>query len=195
MIIQTTCLYKKKHLEDKTGYPWEDGDLYSILECPACHKITVAVSSWHDGIESESEISYKVLYPSEEKLPIGLPDKIKKGYESAQKVKSIDANAYAVLMRRNLELICEDRKAEGDNLYKKLENLAAKHDIPHNLVDVAHGLRNLGNVGAHPLLGELSEKEIPILSALINAILEYVYSAPHLAQTARIKFDQLKNDT
>jgi hypothetical protein len=79
---------------------------------------------------------------------------IKKGYESTRMVKYADAKAYAVLMRRILELICEDRQAGGDTLYKKLVILSSRNEIPSNLIDVAHGLRNIGNVGAYASLGE-----------------------------------------
>ncbi|NTV46077.1 MAG: hypothetical protein HGB11_06060, partial [Chlorobiales bacterium] len=123
MIVKADCIDQEERRDDHTGQTWEVGDLYSIVECPACHNKSITVSAWSDSMDNEDEYSYEVLYPLEEGMPVGLPEKIKKGYESANKVKSIDANAYGVLMRRILELICEDRNAEGDNLYKKLEYL------------------------------------------------------------------------
>jgi len=191
-IIHSSCDHTIEQRDKDTGMTWESGDLYSILGCPHCSQITIARSFWHDGMEDESELTYDVLYPSEEKMPHGLPMKIKKGYEETVKVKGINANAYAVLMRRLLEIVCEDRKAEGNDLYNKLADLAKKNEIPNKLVDVAHGLRAIGNIGAHAELGEVTEKEIPILRALINAILEYVYSAPYLAQVAKERLDELK---
>jgi hypothetical protein len=171
----------------------ESGDIYSILGCPHCSQITIARSYWNEDMESEGELTYHILYPSEEKIPHGLTDKIKRGYDAAAKVKTIDANAYAVLIRRLLEMVCEDRKAEGGDLYKKLADLARKNEIPSKLVDVAQGLRGLGNVGAHAELGDVTEKEVPILGSLINAILEYIYSAPYLAQLAKERLDELKS--
>jgi hypothetical protein len=46
-------------------------------------------------------------------------------------------------------------------------------------------LRKFRNVGAHPNLGELTLDEVPILDDFCRAILEYVYTAPHLAQIAQ----------
>jgi hypothetical protein len=103
---------------------------------------------------------------------------------AALKVKPIDSNAFAVLLGRVLELLCIDRKAIGKTLDNKLSDLATKGEIPSKLVDVAHNLRKFRNIGAHADLGELTAKEVPILDDLCRATLEYVYTAPHLAQNA-----------
>ena len=107
-------------------------------------------------------------------------------------MRSIDPNAYAVLIGRVLELVCSDRKAKGNSLNNKLQDLADRQEIPEKLVGVADGLRNFRNVGAHPSLGELTESEIPILDDLSKAILEYVYTAPYLAAKAEQRFNELK---
>ena len=73
-----------------------------------------------------------------------------------------------------------------------LKELAAKNEIPDKLVKVASGLKDFGNIGAHAGSGDLTEKEIPILNALCSAILEYVYSAPHLATIAENKLKTIK---
>lgn len=191
-IIHTTCVHKHEEHDQDIGYVWESGMIYSILGCPHCSGITITSSHWHDNMESESELGYDVLYPSEEKMPVNVPEKIKEGYEAAVKVKQIDANAYAVLTRRLLELVCEDRKSEGKNLYEKLADLAHKNEIPDKLVEVANGLRGIGNIGAHAELGDVTVREVPIIGALINAILEYIYTAPYLAQLAKERLDELR---
>jgi hypothetical protein len=57
---------------------------------------------------------------------------------------------------------------------------------------MAHGLRQLRNVGAHADLGELNESEIPVLDALSRAILEYVYRAPRLLEEVNERLKKLK---
>jgi len=136
-------------------------------------------------MESEADVTYKTLYPQSIRIPVGLPVEIEKAYLAAIKVKAIDSNAFAVLLGRVLERVCVDRSATGDSLHKRLSDLAGKSEIPAKLVDVAHGLRHLRNVGAHADLGELTSEEVPILDDLCRAILEYVYTAPHLAQKAQ----------
>ena len=74
-----------------------------------------------------------------------------------------------------------------------LKDLSNRNEIPEELVDVAKGLKDLGNLGAHAGIGEMSEKEIPILKALSRAILEYIYSAPYLASIAEKKLKDLKS--
>lgn len=170
----------------------ESGITYCVLECPACRKINIIYYDWHDGMESDDEIEYKLLYPINQKYPLGLPDKILSAYKAAEKVKTIDVNAYAILMRRMLELVCIDRNAKQGTLAAMLKDLADKNEIPQKLVNVAKGLKDFGNIGAHAGSGELSEKEIPILNALSKAILEYIYSAPHLATLAERQLEKIK---
>jgi hypothetical protein len=133
-----------------------------------------------------------VLHPSADRVPEGLPPTIANAHEAAQRVRSVDANAYGVLAGRVLELICLDRQAQGHFLGNKLADLAAKGEIPAKLVDVANGLKDLRNVGAHAALGELTPAEVPILDQLLRAILEYVYSAPSLAAKAEERLRQLR---
>jgi hypothetical protein len=161
------------------------------LKCPACGKIELRTYYYHEAFDEQAP-DYKTLYPVSSKLPLGLPATIQQEYEAALKVRSISANAYSVLMGRVLELVCEDRTAKGKDLFQKLTDLAAKGEIPNKLVAVADKLRTFRNVGAHAVLGELTEKEVPILESLSRAILEYVYSAPFLVAQAKEALEKLK---
>lgn len=180
------------YVDDKSRSMMECGTIYSVLECPACNQVNIIRYDWHDGMESDEEVKYEILFPKNEKTPFGLPEKIEKALIAADKVKIIDVNAYAILLRRLLELVCIDRNAEGDTLAKMLNDLSSKGEIPIKLVNVAKRLKDLGNVGAHAATGDLSEKETPIIKALILAILEYIYSAPHLAEIAEQKLNKIK---
>jgi hypothetical protein len=187
----------KTHFEDNSDDPhssfaWSEGDCYELLKCPACGKIELRSYYYHDMYDEQRPLNYKTLYPVSSKLPLGLPLTIQKEYEAALKVRSISANAYGVLMGRVLELVCEDRTAKGKDLFQRLADLATKGEIPSKLVAVADKLRTLRNVGAHAVLGELTEKEVPILESLSRAILEYVYSAPFLVEQANDTLEKLK---
>lgn len=173
---------------------WEAGPIYQLVKCPACGKVTFRRAYWHSGSMDPSEIEYEILYPASDgsDTPRGMPEAVHKAYVSAVKVRSIDANAFAVLLGRVLEIVCRDRKAVGDTLAKKLGDLSEKKEIPERLVDVAKGLRQLRNVGAHPDLGELTEAEVPVLDNLTRAILEYVYTAPILVTDAEGCLERLK---
>lgn len=169
-------------------------DTHQLCKCPACSEITFRTGRW-DDCEGYEGVEFTYHFPEQQKVPEGLPAKIKEDYEVALKVKRISANAYAVLIGRVLESVCEDRGANGKDLYSKLSSLATKGEIPTKLVDVAQRLRDLRNVGAHASLGELTESEVPVLDNLIKALLEYVYSAPHLVKVAEERLNKLKSKT
>ena len=171
------------HEDYQTGMSWDSGSVYQMALCPACEGLIFRTSFWHDAMDP-SEVRYSTLYTSGQKALRVLPAKIEKAYQAAQKVRNIDANAYGVLLGRVLEFICEDRNATGSTLDKKLKSLADAGEIPKKLVSVASGLRKLRNIGAHANLGELTEQELPVLDNLTHAIVDYVYSAPHLAEEA-----------
>lgn len=173
------------------GYE-DSGTIYSVLECPACREITVASNFWAETMAEKSEIIYKILYPVHKEFPVGLPTNILSALTSAERIRIIDAHAYAVLLGRTLEMVCYDRGAKGDTLYKMLEDLAARNEIPEKLVKVASGLRNFRNVGAHANTGDLSPSELPIVRSLLDSILTYIYSAQHLADLAETQLTKIK---
>ena len=145
----------------------------------------------HDGIDPE-DIKLETLYPPRGVKLFYLPSSVQQAYEAALQARAIDANAYAILLGRMLEVVCENRKVQGERLNDKLKALAEKGEIPNNLVGVAHGLRILRNIGAHEPLEGLSSEEIPILDDLSRAILEYIYIAPALARQAEERSQLLK---
>jgi hypothetical protein len=179
--------------DSQIPYTWSESDNYEMLLCPVCNGVSFRMYYYNDLImEGAPDVTFQVLYPQTQSLPRGLPDRVQRSYEAALKVKRIDANAFGVLLGRVLEIVCDDRAAAGDDLYRKLEDLAKKNEIPEKLVDVAHSLRKLRNVGAHAALGELTPAEVPILEDLTRAILEYVYTAPFLATVAVSRIEQLR---
>jgi hypothetical protein len=177
--------------DDKSDFTWDAGPVYELNVCPACDGVTLRRYYYHDAMDP-SEIEYKTLHPTPEKLLRGLPKKIEKGYQASLRVRNIDANAYGVLLGRVLDSVCEDRHATGGTLDERLRSLADKGEIPAKLVKVAAGIRKLRNIGAHADLGELTPADLPVLDDLTRAILEYVYSAPLLASEAEARFEELK---
>jgi Domain of unknown function (DUF4145) len=172
-------------------YVPEEGFRYHLLLCLACKEVTLW--EYFDAEYLDEYINPKTLYPSTKSRLFGLPTKIQQAYEIAFKVRVIDVNAYAVIIGRILEMICEDQNAIGKDLYSRLDDLATKGKIPTKLVGVAHSLRKLRNLGAHASLGDLTRDEIPILDDLCRAILEYVYNAPFLVEQAEHQLNIIKD--
>lgn len=184
---------------DDQGLPYpEQGDVFQILECENCYKTTIRKYFWVDGWEGDDDrtVEYRNLYPTpEKKRAYTLPDEVKKGLDSANAVKDIDANAYGVLLRRLLEHVCIDQNANGSSLHVKLKDLADRRVIPDTLLNIAHGLKNIGNVGAHAGTGDLTANETEIMTSLCEAIVEYVYYAPSLVQQAQKLLNKVKSGT
>ncbi len=189
MSIEAT--YDGIESHDDGPYEWSAGDVYELLKCPACRDVTLRHYYWHDHMDP-SDAEFSIRYPQKTKDVRGLPPKVEKAYQAANRVRKIDVNAYGVLLGRVLDLVCEDRGATGGTLDNRLKSLADSGEIPQKLVDVAAGLRQMRNIGAHADLGELTEEELPVLDDLTAAILDYVYSATYLANTAAQRLAKLK---
>jgi hypothetical protein len=172
---------------DAQGY--EAGTYWELLRCDACEKVSLRSVDWHEFME---EVEWTLLYPQAAVATVdGLPANISRAWASAQRVKRVDANAYAVLVRRVLELVCADNAATGRDLAAKLSDLASKGKIPGPLAAIAHNARNFGNIGAHASLGDLRQSEARLLDELCVAVLEHVYTAPLLVTKAQAALERL----
>lgn len=164
---------------------------YETLICSACNKPSFRSIEWNETMEV-GDLCPEILYPQSVEISLGLPEEIQKLYESARRVKNIDANSYAVSIGRLLEMICKDKGATGNVLADQLKDLSSKGVIPDKLSTIAKRLKDHRNIGAHATMGELTEEDVPLLEKLTRAILEYVYTAPALAEQAEAQFAKLK---
>jgi hypothetical protein len=147
-VVGTTSTVKT-FWDDPPDVSYDEGHHYQLVRCPACSEVLLRRAYWHEAAMDPSEISYETIYPSRSAAPRGLPEKVRKAYDAANKVRNIDPNAYGVLLGRVLELVSEDREAKGNNLAAKLHDLSSRGEIPNKLAEVADGIRHLRNVGAH----------------------------------------------
>ncbi|NPV90911.1 MAG: DUF4145 domain-containing protein [Firmicutes bacterium] len=178
MIVATS--YEHQIIYGDPPYTDEDNFLWSLFVCPNCDK-PILDEKFRSSFEMDIDrwpIHEKTLYPYAQVNLRGLPENISKSYEAALKVRHIEHNAFAVLIGRTLEIICKDKNARGNNLFEKLDYLCEQDVIPGRLVEMAHGIRQLRNIGAHADLGEIVEFDIQILTDFTEAILEYIYRAP-----------------
>lgn len=190
--MEIVAEHSEVQLHEQGDFSWDAGWVYQVAKCPACEGITFQRYGYHDALDT-GEYEFQCLFPHGGKPLRGLPAKIHAGFEAAQRVRNIDANAYGVLLGRVLDAVCVDRQASGTTLDQRLKSLADKGEIPTKLVKVAAGIRKLRNIGAHADLGELTQADLPVLDELTRAILEYVYTAPLLATEAEERFAELKS--
>lgn len=182
-------------------YEWDGDYLYTLLKCHACKNVMLFQEYVYRYVDPEPPpfcpdlYDPDILYPTSMRRPKGLPDKVLKAYRSAQRVRYVDPNSYAVQLRRMLEFICKDQNASGNSLAAKLQHLSARNLIPDQLGYVVKHLKNFGNIGAHAADFDITEAEIPLLDSLAQAIVEYIYTAPALVQEAEERFRQLSVKT
>ncbi|WP_185209158.1 DUF4145 domain-containing protein [Chryseobacterium sp. C3] len=96
--------------------------------------------------------------------------------------------ASAIMIRKTLEEICDERKAEGKNLFSRLKDLSAKILIPKELIDAMDELRLLGNDAAHieaQTFNEVGKNEIEISIEFTKEILKAVYQYESLLSKLR----------
>lgn len=191
MEIRSTLSQVRQHEDPSTGYPWEAGPVHELLVCPACDGVILRRYFWHDHFDP-GDVNLVVVYPRQQDLPVGLPASIKQEFQAAMQVRSTSPNAYGVLLGRLLELVCDDRGAVKGKLAARLRELSTRGEIPDKLVEMAEKLQELRHIGAHAWIGALTDAEVPILDSLSRAILEYVYSAPHLVNEADQRLEALR---
>jgi hypothetical protein len=173
---------------------WDAGFIYQVLRCYSCNDVTVYQLAVHTGLDPEYiDRSYdKILYPCGPESPGALPSPVQAAWDAAMRVRKIDPNAFSVLLGRVLDVICVHENAKGDNLYDRIERLAAEGKFPEHLTKAAHGLRKLRNFGAHGDLGHLDKADAPLLQSLCAALLMHLYTVPALAKDAEERLQRLK---
>src|SRR5690348_8932073 len=157
---------------------------YALMKCRACRQPTLLerekfFAEYEVFKPSDAVVGVTRIYPLRDGLWGYLSSDIAKVYNAAQKVRVVDPGAYAVLVGKTLEVVCKHEGAVGRTLALKLQDLANSGRIPEVLAQMGHQLRRLRNFGAHADDGdEVTTDDVPIITELVEAILEYLYVAP-----------------
>lgn len=96
--------------------------------------------------------------------------------------------ASAILIRRTLEELCEDRGAQGSTLKDRIHALRSKIVVPDELFQAMDELRLLGNDAAHieaKVYDAIGENEIELGITLTKEILKAVYQLDDLVSRLR----------
>jgi len=108
-----------------------------------------------------------------------LPPNILETLEEAIRCHSYKAyKATALMVRRVLEELCEDKGATGNDLKARLQNLGGTITVPNELLDAADELRLLGNDAAHVKAKDydaIGELEATAAVALAKELLKATY--------------------
>lgn len=111
--------------------------------------------------------------------PTNIPPSIVKTLEEALACHSDGLHvAAAIMIRRTLEELCEDKKATGANLFERIKALKASVVLPPPLLDALDGLRLLGNDAAHieaKTYADIGKAELEVAIDITKEILKGVY--------------------
>jgi hypothetical protein len=173
------------HNYEKGGWYSEDGELadmaapslYHIRECCTCHDLLLYHELGADHAESSAD-DVDLVYPQPKDLDLSVPSSVRACYAEAARIQEIAPNAYAVMVRRALEALCDDRGAKAGSLASRLTEIATRGEMPPTLVEMTTVLRKLGNAGAHASSQPVTVPLTWHMDDFFRAVIEYVYVAP-----------------
>ena len=108
-----------------------------------------------------------------------IPERIKSTFEEA--LNCLAAGCFiasAIMVRRTLEEVCEDKNATGNNLKAKIKDLGSKIVIPQELLEAMDELRLLGNDAAHieaKQYDQITGIELEVAIAITKEIMKSLY--------------------
>ena len=146
---------------------------------PECHAHVFIVSRGSEVVTS---------YPPEtiDFDKEGIPTKITNTLEEAITCYANQCYvASAIMVRRTLEEICEDREAKGDNLWQRIRKLKEKVVISEGLIEGMGNLIVLGNDAAHVesrTFEQVSKYEVGLGIEIAKEILKAVYQEKTLVE-------------
>jgi len=165
----------------------EPSSIYFAFECATCHDISL-----YHLFEPQEYKDATLMYPQSGTLDESVPSAVANNYREAKAVQNVSPNAFAVLIRRALEAMCDDRGVPTGRLQQRLEQLAKRGEIPPILAEITSVLRTLGNSGAHNTSQCVTVPMTWKMDEFFRALVEYVYIAPSKLREFRqeIKDDQ-----
>jgi hypothetical protein len=160
--------------------------VYYIYECATCNDLSL-----YEGIP-ESGNPPTLGFPKGDTLDNSVPECVACNYREAKRVQIVSPNAFAVLIRRSLEAMCDDRGIPAGRLQFRLEELAKRGEIPPVLAEITSVLRTLGNSGAHNTDQNVTVPMTWPMDKFFITLVEYVYVAPSLLREFRKKIEEIK---
>lgn len=185
-----------EHEREETYYG-EDGtpdansppSIYAIFECGTCHDISL-----YDRPAPLPFEQATLVYPRGDSLHKCVPNSVSENFREAKRIQNVSPNGFAVLVRRALEAMCDDRGVVRGPLMRRLDALAKKGEIPPVLADITSVLRGLGNAGAHSTKEKVTIPMTWAMDEFFRAVIEYVYVAPFRLEQFRKKSESISDN-
>lgn len=158
-----------------------------VCICETCNEVLL-----YDGIAEGLAGWPPLQYPQSAELADSVPTSVREVYSEASRIKRTAPNAFAVMLRRALEAVCDDRGVDKGALAQRLRKLADRGEVPPLLAEVSDVVRFLGNIGAHASGMSVTPPDTWVLDDFLRAIIEYVYVAPGKLKKYKEKLQKLR---
>ncbi len=171
-------------------------DNFQIIQCQGCDFVSFRkchTDSEDQGYDDNGEpfnLEGVEIYPSRiagrRKLNdfYFLPRNIQQIYNETHSALCNKQPILAVIgIRALVETVCKDNGATGGNLEQRIDNLVTKGVLTKQNAELLHGLRILGNEGAHEVKVQ-DEKTLGLAMTVVEQLLNNVYILP--AITAKL---------
>ena len=126
------------------------------------------------------------ISPYIEKIGEGVPSPIDEAYRQARVCLAVGCpDASIAMCRASLDRMTKDKKAEGNNLKARLDDLVKKGVLKSSIITEAVNVREFGNTALHDLLvEEINSEDAEIICEFTKGILYDIYVTPELARKA-----------
>lgn len=178
---------------------WSRVVYQGAFACPNCHRLSIATKTpdeytkdvlpnyddgdtfnWGDSITWLPKRGQQRDFPD-------VPPKIAEAATEATFCLSVGAyRATGSLARAVIEATAKEKKAEGKDLYHRIEALAAGGHIREHTKEQAHEIRHFGNGMAHgDFTDPVTEEDAAEVVELMSEVLNEVFQSP--ARLAKVK--------
>jgi hypothetical protein len=181
--------------------------------CPRCEKLIVYFKAFPDQnsadltlkrggkIELEEKNGFVLLYPKyRNPRPVSsdIPPDYRTDFNEASDILERSPKASAALSRRLLQRLLEDKgQVKKDDLFKEIEEIISRGNMPTDITDSIHEVRAIGNFAAHPLKSTASGTIVDVekgeaesnLDALEN-LFDYYFVRPAAAARRKQQTNQ-----
>jgi Domain of unknown function (DUF4145) len=181
-----TC-WNPKIRKPSENTPWSS----FVAECQTCGNILVYDNAG-DQTDDRTFSGCDLVYPAKTLISRSIPQKVADAYSEALRVRERSPNAFALLIRRALEIVCADQGVIGKNLAHRIKLLSDRGDLPPVLAEATELLRLIGNIAAHGDEKSAHPLYVRIIDEFFIAIVEYLYISPKKIAEFRKRLEVLQ---
>ena len=137
------------------------------------------------------------ITPSFEKIGEGIPPIIDEAYRQARVCLALGCpDASIAMCRASLDRMTKDKKADGNTLKARLDDLVEKGVLKSSIITEAVNVREFGNTALHDLLAEeINSEDAEIICEFTKGILYDIYVTPELARKAEERRQKVQKGT